>query len=141
MESRPAIERYGAVAVIARRGKLLVIQRSPSVAAPGAFCFPGGGIEPGEDEPTALRRELLEELAVEAVPRERLWTSVTTWGVHLAWWRAEIDPQVAPAPNPAEVDAFHWLTPRELEDLNGVLTSNLEFLRAWREGAFRLELE
>ena len=54
--------RYGAVAVVLREKKLLAIQRSFTVAAPGAFCFPGGGIEPGETEEIALARELQEEL-------------------------------------------------------------------------------
>lgn len=137
--NRHGIERRGAVAVVERRGKLLVIRRALTVAAPGAFCFPGGGIEPGEDEPAALRRELMEELSVAIAPRERLWESVTTWGVHLAWWRAELAPDAEPIPNPAEVAAFVWLAPSELESLPGLLTSNLEFLSAWRRGVFQLE--
>jgi len=49
------------VAVILRGERFLVICRSQQVRAPGMYCFPGGGIEPGETEEQALRRELLEE--------------------------------------------------------------------------------
>lgn len=136
---RSGIQLRGAVAVVERHGKLLVIRRALTVAAPGAYCFPGGGIEPGEDEQAALCRELREELSVEIAPRERLWESVTAWGVHLAWWRADLAAGANPLPNPTEVAGFDWLSPGELESLPGLLTSNLEFLSAWRRGVFHLE--
>lgn len=132
--------RRGAVAVVERRGKLLVIRRSLHVAAPGAYCFPGGGIEPGEDEPAALRRELLEELGAEVSPVRRLWSSVTEWGVELHWWRAELTPEARLTPNPSEVAEYHWLAPAELESLEGLLSSNHAFLAAWRAGEFELNL-
>jgi len=44
-------EDRGAVAVVVRSGRLLLIRRSRFVvAAPRAFCFPGGAVEPGDDE-------------------------------------------------------------------------------------------
>ena len=92
--------RRGAVAVIVREGRLLVIRRSGSVVAPWKFCFPGGGIEGQESEEEALVRELREELGCEVTPCRRLWQNVTPWGVHLAWWLAELPPDVEPAPNP-----------------------------------------
>jgi 8-oxo-dGTP pyrophosphatase MutT (NUDIX family) len=67
------IRRYGVVAVILRDERFLVIRRSQQVAAPGKYCFPGGGIESGETESVALERELLEELNVAIVPQHCLW--------------------------------------------------------------------
>lgn len=122
--------RRGAVAVIQRRGALLVIRRSQAVVAPGAYCFPGGGIEPGESEAQALVRELLEELQVEVRPLRRIWSSVTPWNVELAWWRAELPAGAIPQPSPAEVESVHWCTLAEIAQLPNLLESNHQFLAA-----------
>jgi 8-oxo-dGTP diphosphatase len=126
--------RRGVVAVVYRPPRFLVIRRSIRVAAPGAYCFPGGAIEPGEDEPAALVRELHEELAAVVKPVRRLWESVTPWNVHLAWWRAELAEPTNFAPNPDEVDSVHWLTAGEMLDLAELLDSNRAFLAAIARG-------
>ena len=122
--------RRGAVAVIERAGALLVIRRSQIVVAPGAYCFPGGGIEPGESEVEALVRELLEELQVEVRPLRRLWSSVTPWNVELAWWHAGMSADAIPQPAPAEVESVHWYTLAEMAELPNLLESNRQFLAA-----------
>ena len=130
MTSPPTDSRRGIVAVILRGERFLVIRRSQHVRAPLAHCFPGGTIEPGEDEPTAVRRELKEELAVDATPLRLLWRSTTPWGVALAWWLTEIDHADVPVANPLEVESFAWLTAAEIRQLPDLLASNLEFLAA-----------
>lgn len=52
-------------AVIERDGKLLVCQRPAHKRHGGLWEFPGGKLEPGEDDETAARRELAEELGLE----------------------------------------------------------------------------
>jgi 8-oxo-dGTP pyrophosphatase MutT (NUDIX family) len=52
-------------AVIASGEKLLVCQRPPNKRHGGLWEFPGGKLEPGEDDQTAARRELAEELGIE----------------------------------------------------------------------------
>jgi len=118
------------VAVVWRQRKLLVIRRGSQVEAPGVLCFPGGGIEPGESEPEALVRELMEELGVQVRPRACLWRSITSWNVEIAWWHAELDHAAELSPNPAEVEAAFWLTPGELLGRDDVLESNRQFLEA-----------
>lgn len=134
----PEIRKRGAVAVIWQADRFLVIKRSQTVRAPGAFCFPGGAIETGESEPQALVREIDEELQARVRPVARLWESVTDWGVWLAWWQAEFEPGEDPQPNPDEVESVHWHTADELRTLNGVLSSNLQFLAALERGEFTL---
>jgi 8-oxo-dGTP pyrophosphatase MutT (NUDIX family) len=128
------IRKHGVVAVILRGERFLVIRRSQSVRAPGMYCFPGGGIEPGESEEQALCRELHEELSVAARPIRRLTENVTPWQVHLAWWLAEIAVEAELIPHPDEVDSFHWLTAAEIRALPNLLASNVEFLDAWAKG-------
>jgi 8-oxo-dGTP diphosphatase len=116
------------VAVVVIDGEFLVIRRSQSVIAPGAYCFPGGAIEPGETEEAALRREMMEELSVAARPVRRLWRSVTGRQVQLAWWLTELETLGRLRPNASEVASVHWMTPAEMLDLPELLDSNLEFL-------------
>ena len=129
--------RRGAVAVVTRADQLLVIRRSQQVSAPGAYCFPGGGIEAGEDEQQAVVRELREELCADVRPYRRMWECVTPWGVHLAWWRCDLLAETLVACE-AEVASFHWLSPGELAELPGLLESNHWFLRELAEGRITL---
>ncbi len=54
-------------AVIERNGRILICQRRRGQAHELKWEFPGGKLEPGESPEGALRRELREELAIEAV--------------------------------------------------------------------------
>ena|SRR5437868_8544071 len=53
-------------ALIMKNGKLLVCQRTRHQPMPLKWEFPGGKIEEGEQPRDALRRELEEELGIEA---------------------------------------------------------------------------
>lgn len=132
--------RRGAVAICRREdGRMLVIRRARGVVAPGAYCFPGGGIEDGESEEKALRREFREEINVGVRPTRRIWRSRTPWKVELSWWLAELEPGAVPVPNPDEVESIHWLTPDEMARLPELLPSNREFLDRVARGEIRLE--
>ena len=131
--------RQGVVAVVVQQQQWLVIRRSEKVRAPGKICFPGGAVEPGESEQQALVREMQEELSLHVAPQTRLWESRTSWDVDLAWWHVELlQDATAIVPNEDEVAEFHWLPPDEIGDLPDLLPSNLEFLAAWRAGAFEI---
>jgi 8-oxo-dGTP pyrophosphatase MutT (NUDIX family) len=142
-EERKAVEcprRRGAVAVVVRDGRLLVIRRSRFVVAPRTFCFPGGAIEGHESEEEALVREIREELGVEIVPERRIWQSVTPWRVHLAWWLSRLEPRAEIRPNPAEVESVHWRTPSQMAALADLLESNRQFLAALESGQIDLAI-
>ncbi len=53
-------------ALIVRDGKILVCQRTKHQTMPLKWEFPGGKIEEGEQPRDALRRELEEELGIDA---------------------------------------------------------------------------
>lgn len=61
---RPKIEVVAAF--IEREGRVLLDRRRPGGELGGLWEFPGGKLEPGESPVEALRRELREELGVEA---------------------------------------------------------------------------
>jgi mutator protein MutT len=137
-ESAGSGGRQGAVAVVVRQGRLLVIRRSQQVVAPGKFCFPGGGIEAGEAEEDALVREIQEELSVTVRPLRLLWRSITSWHVALGWWLCDLDLHAVPRPTPLEVESVHWFAPTEMAELPELLESNRQFLRALAAGDVEL---
>ena len=57
-----------AVGILRGDGKVLACQRKRNAVYPLKWEFPGGKVEPGESPAEALRRELREELGIEAVP-------------------------------------------------------------------------
>ena len=54
-------------ALLTEKGKILIAQRPASGRFGGKWELPGGKVDPGETPPEALRRELWEELGIDAV--------------------------------------------------------------------------
>lgn len=135
----PPIRKVGVVGVLVREDRLLVIRRSKLVRAPGRYCFPGGGMEPGESEEQTLVRELQEELGIAVQPLRRLHRSVTPWRVDLRWWLARVTDEAEMLPHPAEVEAVEWYSVAELLAVEALLDSNRDFLAAWQRGEFEID--
>ena len=53
-------------ALIVRDSKILICQRTKYQPMPLSWEFPGGKVEPGEESKAALKRELDEELGIQA---------------------------------------------------------------------------
>ncbi len=120
--------REGVVVVVRRDGRFLMIERAAGVLAGGAWCFVGGGIEPGESQAQAVVREFAEEVGGVVEPVKKIWEYRRPDGkLLLHWWLAELRSERLAA-NPAEVAALRWLTPAEITTLPNVLDSNLAFL-------------
>jgi len=66
-------------AVVEHGGRLLVTRRLKGTHLEGFWEFPGGKCEPGEPLDVCLRRELFEELAVDAIVGDKLLTTVHTY--------------------------------------------------------------
>ena len=97
---------------IERDGAVLLSRRPEEAHQGGRWEFPGGKVEPGEELPAALRRELREEVGVEVEVGEEM--AVTRYnypdrGVELHLFYCTL---IAGEPAPTGVAAVRW-TPRE----------------------------
>ena len=66
-------------AVVERDGRFLVTRRQKGVHLEGFWEFPGGKCEPGESLAACLRRELREELDVDARIGDEVMTTTHTY--------------------------------------------------------------
>lgn len=105
---------HAAVAVIERRGTILICQRHDHDSFGGCWEFPGGKREPGESWERCLRRELREELGV----------SVRAIS-HYGWMRHEFEDGTVSfrvfrcaiargTPRPLDAQAIRWVQPQDL---------------------------
>ena len=98
--------------------QLFVARRGPGRRHAGCWELPGGQVEPGEDEPTAIQREIREELSVEIALGKRLGeTTVPAAGVRvrMAAWMARItDGEVVLVDH----DQGRWVSPDDFPGLH-----------------------
>lgn len=102
-------------AVIRRDGRYLVCQRPAHKRHGGLWEFPGGKLQPGESLEAAARRELVEELALEAMGVGRVLFACRDPGS--AFLIEFVEVHAAGEPRPLEHSALRWLTPAELRQL------------------------
>ena len=104
-------------AVITREGLVYCVQRGLDASLPGVWEFPGGKIEPGEDEVTALTREIQEELRCQVSVGQKVTTTSHDYDfgtVRLTTYYCDL---VEGEPSLTEHAAELWLQPDQLTDL------------------------
>lgn len=107
-----------AAGILVEDGKVLVTQRKAGSHLAGAWEFPGGKVEPGEDPRVALVRELREELGVEARAGEIVEVTFHRYpekAVLLLFYEASLD-EGSPAPRPLDVAALRWASSEALDE-------------------------
>jgi 8-oxo-dGTP diphosphatase len=106
-----------AAGILKQHGRILICQRKPTGAFPLQWEFPGGKVESGEDAPSCLRRELREELTIEAEIGAEVsafqYTYANGFQVNLVFfwveaYRGEIANQA--------FEQLRWVDPRELTE-------------------------
>jgi 8-oxo-dGTP diphosphatase len=104
-------------AAIIRDGSVLAQQRAFPARDAGLWELPGGRVEPGESEHSAVRRECLEELGVRVEPGAPVGPDVILPGGRLLRiYRASIAADAVAVAR--EHKAVRWLRPDELHDVD-----------------------
>jgi len=106
-----------AAALIIEEGTILVTQRKKDSPHGFLWEFPGGKVKEGEEPRRALRRELMEELDVEAevgMIFDAVFYSYPEYPVLLLIYRCRIGKGVL---KPIGCHDLRWVTLRELEKL------------------------
>ena len=108
-----------AAGVIIEGGRVLLSQRKAGDHLAGAWEFPGGKVEAGEDPRAALRRELAEELGIEAEIGDIVDVTFHRYddaakAVLLLFYDATRSP-ASPEPRAEDVAAFEWAGAADLE--------------------------
>lgn len=102
-----------AAAIIRKDGHILLTKRPANVHLANLWEFPGGKIEPGESLEAALRRELREELDIEADVGEEFYATThhyPTRSVELHFFNCTIASGELRA---IEVAEFRWVNPAD----------------------------
>jgi 8-oxo-dGTP diphosphatase len=102
-------------AVVSRGEQFLVCQRPPHKRHGGLWEFPGGKLEEGEDDITAAKRELREELGVAVLSVGQAEFEVYDAGS--PFLIAFMPVEVAGEPQAHEHTAHYWGTTAELSKL------------------------
>jgi mutator protein MutT len=100
-------------AVIERDGAVLITRRPPGTHLAGFWEFPGGKRHHGEALDQALRREIAEELGVQALVGDKIETIDWEYAdkcVRLHFFRCT----VAGEPHPREGQEMVWVSPNDL---------------------------
>ncbi len=107
-----------AAAVLVEAGRVLLSQRKSGTHLAGAWEFPGGKVEPGEDPRAALARELKEELGIDAEAGdvvEVTFHRYETKDVLLLFFRTTRLPG-SPEPRALDVADVRWSGLEDLKD-------------------------
>lgn len=129
-------------AVIERDGRVLCTRRSASMSLPNKWEFPGGKIREWESPGDCLRREILEELGVEAGVGQALPPvshRYPEYGITLYPFLCTIEPTAAILLR--EHDRAAWVPPEELGALDwaaadvSVVKNYLSYRSRRREGS------
>jgi 8-oxo-dGTP diphosphatase len=123
------------LAIVVRGGLVLVAKRAEAQHLPGAWEFPGGKIEGGEEPADAALRELREETGLAAAIAESLLVFVHDYPDRRLRFHAFV---VTDAKGEVETDGdrtFAWVAPSSL-DVLPMPEANRAILRAlrWRLG-------
>ncbi len=102
-------------AVIESEGRYLITQRRPSAVLPLLWEFPGGRVEPDEEDQTALRREVEHRLGV-TIDVRQLMSFIShpyeKYTIDLFLYDCAL---ASGTPSERNVNAFRWVTSSDFD--------------------------
>lgn len=105
-------------AVVERDGKYLITQRRATAVLPLLWEFPGGKVEIGETDASALKREVMHRLGV-SVECGKLISFVTHpyehYSVDLYLYECHLAPSAISSLEARAVNAFKWVASTEFD--------------------------
>ena len=115
----PIPHKHIGVAVIwnDRRDRILVDRRPPEGLLGGLWEFPGGKIEAGETPEACVKREILEELAIEIEVGQHLITVDHAYSHFKVSLHVYYCTHLSGEPQPIACDEIRWVTVAELSEL------------------------
>jgi len=121
----------GALAVVRRGGKLLVIRRADKLKrAAGYWGLPGGTLAAGEAAEAGAVRELHEELNLSGRAGKVLGTSTSLSGEFTLFWvEVEVEDTSPLRPDEKEVAEARWVAPGDVRGLDPLIPGALEGFR------------
>jgi 8-oxo-dGTP diphosphatase len=105
-----------AAIIVNEQDELLIARRKMGKSQAGLWEFPGGKLEDGETPEACLRRELLEEMAIEIAPYEWFGVNEHDYGtvkIRLIAYKAKY---VGGTIRLMDHDEFRWVRIGELEE-------------------------
>jgi len=93
-------------------GRVLLLRRSVEGDAAGAWAFPGGKLEDGEDAPAAALRECFEETGRQLDDAGKLHMRSVNGDVDYTTFIKDVGEEFVPTLN-NEHTAYLWLNPKE----------------------------
>ncbi len=108
-----------AAGVVIAAGRVLLTQRKAGTHLEGAWEFPGGKADPGEDPKDAVVRELREELGIEVTTADILDVAFHRYedagrAVLLLFYLAKMNDD-SPSPRAIDVADFKWSDASDLD--------------------------
>ena len=122
---------HAVVAIVVCNERVLFVKRSAASRGAAGYWTPvSGGVEPGESEPEAVRREVREEVALEVEAEAKVATIESHDGRYLLhFWTCRLIAGEARVRS-AEVADLRWLDQAELSELAPVFDEDVRIVRA-----------
>jgi 8-oxo-dGTP diphosphatase len=107
---------YVTAAIIFSEDRLLIARRGPNKDLAGFWEFPGGKIEPGEDDISCLIREIKEELSLEIEISNHLINNIFEYPNKTICLKSYICKLIGGNVIPTDHDRIEWILPDQLDN-------------------------
>ncbi len=119
-EHEPSLTHVVLGIVTNQKSEVLIVQRRKKEKKAQSileWVFPGGKIKPGEDQLTAVKREVLEETGYQIKPQQEISQRIhPQFPVHLHYLSASLESDNQVSFNQEETVKVKWVKPKELKN-------------------------